>query len=126
VGGERLGSKPYRFGVLDRYASDAESIVWIETDACFNYHVMNAWDDPTNPDRVRPPTSPHLHLRLMPPPAAETAPASPAAPHAGCAWSRTSPNTRQEQSSAFLCFEFASLLLTWLVAKRFPHGLKLY
>ena len=38
--------KPCRFGVMDRYAEDASGIQWMETDACYNYHTMNAWDDP--------------------------------------------------------------------------------
>lgn len=44
--------KPCRFGVMDRHAEDATSIEWMETDACYNYHVMNAWDDPEHPQRV--------------------------------------------------------------------------
>eukprot|EP00959_Pyramimonas_sp_CCMP1952_P087712 1835420-Pyramimonas_sp.AAC.1 len=41
-----------RFGVMDRRGS-ADSVQWVETDCCYNYHVMNAWDHPENPDQVR-------------------------------------------------------------------------
>jgi len=41
-----------RFGILDRGAETADNIVWIEGEPCFNFHVLNAYDDPTNPDRV--------------------------------------------------------------------------
>jgi len=40
-----------RFGVMDRHGS-ADSVQWVETDCCYNYHVMNAWDNPANEDQV--------------------------------------------------------------------------
>ena len=43
--------KNVRFGVIDRYGS-AEDVVWVETDPGFSFHVMNAWDNPENPDQV--------------------------------------------------------------------------
>lgn len=41
-----------RVGVLPRRGAPSDA-VWIDTrDACFAYHVANAWDDPTDADRV--------------------------------------------------------------------------
>jgi carotenoid cleavage dioxygenase len=58
VGGGRpfdfLRGEPLRFGVLPRHGK-AEDAVWIDAECCFAYHVVNCWDDPTDPDRcVRP------------------------------------------------------------------------
>jgi carotenoid cleavage dioxygenase-like enzyme len=50
--GDGSRRKPCRFGVMDRYTEDASGIKWMETDACYNYHVMNAWDHPEHPHRV--------------------------------------------------------------------------
>mmetsp|Transcript_98362 Transcript_98362/g.317143 ORF Transcript_98362/g.317143 Transcript_98362/m.317143 type:complete len:531 (-) Transcript_98362:84-1676(-) len=43
-------STPCRFGILNRDGSG--DVVWIETEPCMNFHVVNAYDDPEDPDRV--------------------------------------------------------------------------
>jgi len=40
------------FGVLDRSSDDASRVVWIPAENCFNFHVLNAYDDPSDPNRV--------------------------------------------------------------------------
>ena len=64
--------KPTRFGLVSRHDANA-AVRWFETEPCFMYHVINAWqddagnvrllgcrtddplaDDPTNPDRIAP------------------------------------------------------------------------
>lgn len=42
---------PLRFGIMPR-RGDAASVLWIEAEPCFAYHVVNCWDDPVDPDRV--------------------------------------------------------------------------
>eukprot|EP01102_Stenamoeba_stenopodia_P017097 TRINITY_DN6082_c0_g1_i1.p1 TRINITY_DN6082_c0_g1~~TRINITY_DN6082_c0_g1_i1.p1 ORF type:complete len:539 (-),score=141.64 TRINITY_DN6082_c0_g1_i1:216-1832(-) len=34
-----------KFGVLDRYASDASSLIWFEFEACYVFHFANAWEE---------------------------------------------------------------------------------
>ncbi|KAG6687349.1 hypothetical protein I3842_11G066000 [Carya illinoinensis] len=39
-------SKMSRFGILDRNATDASGIKWIEAPDCFCFHLWNAWEEP--------------------------------------------------------------------------------
>ena len=42
---------PLRFGIMPR-RGDASSVLWIDAEPCFAYHVVNCWDDPADLDRV--------------------------------------------------------------------------
>jgi len=44
-------TRPARFGVLDRYATDSSGIKWFTTDPCMVFHVANAWE--TDPSGTR-------------------------------------------------------------------------
>ncbi|CAE7369513.1 NCED9 [Symbiodinium pilosum] len=40
------------FGILNRSSKSSDDVIWIEAENCFNFHVLNAYDDPADPDRV--------------------------------------------------------------------------
>ncbi|CAE7234093.1 NCED3 [Symbiodinium natans] len=40
------------FGILSRSSDSADDVIWVEAENCFNFHVLNAYDDPTDPNRV--------------------------------------------------------------------------
>ncbi|OLP84958.1 9-cis-epoxycarotenoid dioxygenase NCED9, chloroplastic [Symbiodinium microadriaticum] len=40
------------FGILSRSSDSADDVIWVEAENCFNFHVLNAYDDPTDPARV--------------------------------------------------------------------------
>ena len=44
--------KPLRIGVLPRFAGTAAEAVWVDAEPGYAFHVVNAWDDPADPDRV--------------------------------------------------------------------------
>ncbi|KAL7103870.1 hypothetical protein ACP275_08G207000 [Erythranthe tilingii] len=45
-------NKTARFGVLDKYAENADSIKWIEVPDCFCFHLWNSWEEPESDEIV--------------------------------------------------------------------------
>ncbi|GLT33933.1 hypothetical protein SLA2020_084860 [Shorea laevis] len=45
-------NKRTRFGILDKNASDASCIRWIEAPDCFSFHFWNAWEEPETDEVV--------------------------------------------------------------------------
>ncbi|XP_031403478.1 9-cis-epoxycarotenoid dioxygenase NCED2, chloroplastic-like [Punica granatum] len=44
--------KMSRFGILDKNATDAKGIRWIDAPDCFCFHVWNAWEEPESEEVV--------------------------------------------------------------------------
>ncbi|KAJ1403943.1 Carotenoid oxygenase [Sesbania bispinosa] len=44
--------KVSRFGVLEKNASDASQMKWIEAPECFCFHLWNAWEEPESDEVV--------------------------------------------------------------------------
>ncbi|KAB1199150.1 9-cis-epoxycarotenoid dioxygenase NCED1, chloroplastic [Morella rubra] len=45
-------NKMPRFGILDKNATDASGIKWIEAPNCFCFHLWNAWEEPESDEVV--------------------------------------------------------------------------
>ncbi|KAJ0046617.1 hypothetical protein Pint_04941 [Pistacia integerrima] len=45
-------NKMSRFGILDKNATDASGIKWIEAPDCFCFHLWNAWEEPETEEVV--------------------------------------------------------------------------
>nr|AAR11193.1 9-cis-epoxycarotenoid dioxygenase 1 [Vitis vinifera] len=45
-------NKMSRFGVLDKNATDASGMLWIEAPDCFCFHLWNAWEEPETDEVV--------------------------------------------------------------------------
>lgn len=45
-------NKMSRFGILDKNATDADDIKWIEAPDCFCFHLWNAWEEPESDEVV--------------------------------------------------------------------------
>ena len=50
--GQKLATCRCFFGILDRSSDSEDDVTWIEAENCFNFHVLNAYDDPADPNRV--------------------------------------------------------------------------